>query len=68
MLEGELEAYAFWDHIHFYSKDELITVSKHLGFSDIKFFEFGKSGHPELSNLDTRAHQMGLNTHAELVK
>jgi predicted SAM-dependent methyltransferase len=66
--EGELEAYSFWDHIHFYSRDELRTVAKHLGFRDVKFFEFGKSDHSVLSNMDTREHQIGLNTHAELTK
>lgn len=66
--EGEFEAYSFWDHIHFYSQEELRTVAKHLGFRDVKFYEFGRSDHSELSNMDTREHQIGLNTHAELTK
>lgn len=66
--EGEIEAYAFWDHIHFYSEDELLTVAKHLGFSVVKFFEFGDSDYPELKNMETRRHQIGLNTNAELTK
>ena len=66
--EGEFEAYSFWDHVHFYSREELRTVAKHLGFREIKFFEYGKSDFPELRNMETREHQIGLNTNAELVK
>ena len=66
--EGELEAYSFWDHLHFYSKDELRTVAKHLGFRDVKFYEFGHSDHQELQRMETRKHQIGLNTNAELTK
>jgi predicted SAM-dependent methyltransferase len=66
--EGEFEAYSFWDHIHFYSREELRTVAAHLGFKTINFFDYGKSDYPELSNRDTREHQIGLNTHAELIK
>ena len=29
---GEFEAYSFWDHVHFYSRDELALVAKHIGF------------------------------------
>ena len=66
--QGEFEAYAFWDHIHFYSKEELRLVSEHIGFERIEFTEYGKSVYPELSGLDTRAHQIGLNTYIELTK
>ncbi len=66
--EGESEAFSFWDHIHFYSREELRTVTTHLGFTEVKFVEYGKSDFPELSNMDTRAHQIGLNTYAELMK
>lgn len=66
--EGEFEAYAFWDHIHFYSKEELRLVAEHIGFSKIEFVEYGKSTIPELSGLDTRENQIGLNTYAELTK
>lgn len=65
---GELEAYSFWDHIHFYAKGELEVVAKHLGFSKIEYPEYGVSKHPELSGLDTRQNQIGLNTYAEITK
>lgn len=65
---GEFEAYAFWDHIHFYSRDELTLVAKHVGFKQVTFVEYGKSDHPELASRDTRSTQIGLNTYAELVK
>lgn len=66
--QGEFEAYSFWDHIHFYAKDELTLVAKHIGFSRIDFVEYGQSRHPELCNLDTRTSQIGLNTYVELTK
>ena len=65
---GEFEAYSFWDHIHFYSTDELVLVAKHLGFKQVTFVEYGKSEHAELAGLDTRSTQIGLNTYAELTK
>jgi predicted SAM-dependent methyltransferase len=66
--EGELEAYAYWGHVHFYGRDELRMVATHLGFTDIRFVDYGKSDHPELSDLDTRLDQIGLNTYVELTK
>lgn len=65
---GEFEAYAFWDHIHFYSRDELALVAKHIGFSEVNFVEYGQSAYTELAGRDTRDTQIGLNTYAELVK
>ncbi|QWD11264.1 hypothetical protein G6704_01760 [Polynucleobacter paneuropaeus] len=66
--EGELEAYTFWDHVHFYSKEELVVVCKHLGFREVNIVEYGKSEYSELSNRDTRSGQIGLNTYVELIK
>jgi predicted SAM-dependent methyltransferase len=66
--EGELEAYTFWDHIHFYSREELRTVCKHIGFREVNFVEYGKSEYSELANRDTRSGQIGLNTYVELIK
>lgn len=65
---GEFEAYSFWDHIHFYSKDELVLVARHIGFREVSFVEYGKSDYPELVGRDTRSTQIGLNTYAELIK
>jgi len=66
--QGEFEAYAFWDHIHFYSKEELCLVARHIGFKEIEFVEYGKSKHSDLCGLDTRFTQIGLNTYVELTK
>ena len=66
--DTKLEAYLYWDHLHFYSREELTLVAKHIGFSKVDFVEFGKSNYPELSNLDTRTDQVGLNTYVELTK
>jgi len=66
--QGEFEAYSFWDHLHFYSRQELILVAQHIGFSRIEFAEYGKSRYAELCELDTRNHQIGLNTYVELTK
>jgi predicted SAM-dependent methyltransferase len=66
--EAEFEAYSFWDHLHFYSKDELSLVARHIGFKRVDFVDYGASQFAELCNRDTRSHQIGLNTYAELVK
>jgi len=65
---GELEAYTFWGHVHFYSKDELTVVAKHLGFRNIEFHEFCMSNYKALSGLETRHTQSNLNIYAELTK
>ena len=67
-VAGKFEAYIFWDHLHFYSKEELILVAKHIGFSEIKFVAYGKSDYKQLCNLDSREDQIGLNTYVELTK
>jgi predicted SAM-dependent methyltransferase len=68
LRQGEFEAYAFWDHVHFYALEELRLVALHLGFREVKSVAYGESEHPELRGLDTRAHQIGLNTCVELTK
>lgn len=65
---GEFEAYSFWDHIHFYSREELALVTRHIGFREINFVEYGESQYPELAGMDTRDTQIGLNIYAELIK
>jgi predicted SAM-dependent methyltransferase len=66
--EGKVEAYLIWDHMHFYSRAELITIARHIGFEEVNFVEYGKSIYKELVGLDTRFEQIGLNTYVELVK
>jgi predicted SAM-dependent methyltransferase len=66
--KGKIEAFTAWGHLHFYSRDEISLVAKHLGFSNVKFVEYGKSEYPELCDRDTRDHQIGLNTYVELTK
>ena len=68
LREGEFEAYSFWDHIHFYSKEELSLIANHIGFKRVEFVEYGKSKNIELCDLDTRQGQIGLNTYVELLK
>jgi predicted SAM-dependent methyltransferase len=62
------EAYTAWGHLHFYSREELATVAKHIGFSEVNFMEYGVSNYPVLAGLETREEQIGLNTYVELVK
>jgi hypothetical protein len=64
----KVEAYLYWDHVHFPSKDEIALIAHHLGYRDVRLVEYGKSAHEELADLDTRAGQRGLNTYLELVK
>ena len=68
VMQGDFEAYEFWDHIHFYSKDELRLVATHLGFRDLRFVEFHQSEYPELRGLETRDQQVGLNLYVEMTK
>lgn len=65
---GQKEAYTMWDHKHFFCQESLILVARHLGFSDIRFVEYGKSVDDELRNLDSRLDQKDLNIYAELTK
>ena len=62
------EAYTAWGHLHFYSREELTTVAKHIGFREVNFMEFNVSNYPVLAGLETREEQIGLNTYVELVK
>jgi predicted SAM-dependent methyltransferase len=64
----KLEAYKFWGHLHFYSREELTLVAQSIGFSKIEFVEYGKSSYSELQNLETRFNQIGLNIYVELTK
>ena len=66
--EGKIEAYTLFDHLHFYSRDEISLVATHAGFTSVEFVEYRKSRTPELENLDTRVNQIGLNTYVELTK
>jgi predicted SAM-dependent methyltransferase len=62
------EAFTTWSHLHFYSKEELSTVCKYLGFRVINFVEYGKSVYDPLNHLDTRKDQIDLNTYVEIMK
>jgi predicted SAM-dependent methyltransferase len=62
------EAYTKHSHKHFFCFEELKQLCQHIGFSDIKSVEYGKSNYPELRTLDTRADQIGVNILAEIVK
>jgi predicted SAM-dependent methyltransferase len=62
------EAYTKYSHKHFFCFEELEQLCRHIGFSDIKSVEYGKSNYPELRALDTRADQINVNIRAEIVK
>lgn len=68
IIKGKKDAYKLYDHIHFYSKEELELVATHLGFSGIQFAEFGCSDHDGLRGLETREKQQNLNLYVELTK
>jgi predicted SAM-dependent methyltransferase len=65
---GKFEAYLFWDHKHFYSKEELKLVALNIGFRSVEFVNYGESSYDELRNLDTRMEQKELNTYIEMKK
>ena len=54
---GKFEAYSFWDHVHFYSKEETSLVARHIGFSKVTFLKFGEFYQKTLCNLETRFNQ-----------
>jgi predicted SAM-dependent methyltransferase len=60
------EAYEMWGHHHFYSRETLALVAKHIGFRAVSFQSFGESNHQELRGIDTRTNT--ANTWAELMK
>ena len=62
------EAYTKHSHKHFFCFEELKQLCQHIGFSDIKSVEYGKSNYPELRSLDTRLNQTGVNILVEIVK
>jgi predicted SAM-dependent methyltransferase len=62
------EAYMRYEHVHFYSREELSLVARHFGFRDVTFCTYGESSHPALQGLERRAAQQTLNTYAELTK
>ena len=65
---GREEAFTRWAHKHFYCEESLSIVTRHIGFSDVKYVRYGISAHEELRNLDHRADQQDLNIYAELTK
>jgi SAM-dependent methyltransferase len=62
------DAYTTWGHIHFFSKEELSLVCRHMGFSDITFVDYGESGHAPLRGLEYREDQRELNIYVEITK
>lgn len=68
VYRAKIEAYSQLGHFHFYSREELKTVSEFIGFSKVEFAEYGESEHEELRGLETRINQRDLNTIAELTK
>ncbi|NMF59827.1 methyltransferase domain-containing protein [Pseudanabaena yagii] len=68
ILKAKKEAYTMYDHLHFYSKDELRLVAKHIGYREVNFVEYGVSKFSDLNGLDNRDGQIGLNTYVELIK
>ena len=66
--EAKMDCYDQWEHIHFYSREELRLVATHLGYSNVTFTAYGASTHAELQGLETRANQDKVNTYVELQK
>lgn len=67
-IKGIFDAYTKWGHLHFYSKEELSLLGKHIGFTEINFYEFKKSNICALAGIDRREEQKHLNTYVELIK
>jgi predicted SAM-dependent methyltransferase len=67
-VKGKVDAYETWNHLHFYSREELALVGSHIGFRKMVFTEHGKSEHDELRDIDIREKQINLNTYVEMIK
>ena len=39
VYEGKIDAYLYWDHLHFYSLEELRTVASHIGYRETRAVE-----------------------------
>ena len=51
-------AFHGWGHQFLYSKEMLISLFENLGWQNIEFFEYGKSNHPVLNNLERHGKYM----------
>lgn len=65
---GRKIAYTHWAHKHFYCKESIEHVARHIGFSEVIFTDFGISQHELLRGLEHRAEQDDLNIYVELTK
>jgi predicted SAM-dependent methyltransferase len=68
LAAAQWDAFDKWGHVHFYSREELQTVARHVGFREVSFFSFRQASRPELGMMDSRAKQAELNTYAELTR
>jgi predicted SAM-dependent methyltransferase len=66
--QGVGEAFTPYDHRHFFSREELASTARGLGYREVRFPAAGESTVPGLSGRETRQDQQALNTCAELVK
>jgi predicted SAM-dependent methyltransferase len=48
------EGMRYWGHVFVYDEPELVALLEECGFSNIRRVKWGKSGHPELRNLESR--------------
>jgi predicted SAM-dependent methyltransferase len=67
-ITGTFEAYTLWEHLHFYSREELSLVCRHIGFREVRNVSYGDSAFDELKGLDFRKQQIGLNAYMEILK
>jgi predicted SAM-dependent methyltransferase len=67
-VKSKRVAYDDLGHFHFFSREELDTVAKHIGFREVTYCNFGESKYAELRNRETRGHQTEINTYVELTK
>jgi predicted SAM-dependent methyltransferase len=62
------EAYEMLGHTHFPSFCELELICKTIGFCEVNRVGYGTSVYKELTHIDTREDQIGLNTYVEIIK
>ncbi len=66
--EMKAEAYLDIRTSIFSAFEELKQLCKQIGFTDVQLVEYGKSNYIELTNIETKLYQIGVNLHVEITK
>jgi len=68
LAEEHYQCFDRWGHINLFTHETLRVTAHAVGFSRYQERIFGRSEHPELCDIETRAGQVEFNIVAELTK